>query len=251
MSKQAILEIKDLHASVEGKEILKGINLTIPYGELHAIMGPNGAGKSTLGSVIAGKEEFEVTRGEVIFKGKDILEMEPEERALEGVFMSFQNPVEIPGVSMPNFLRTIINAHREHRGDEPIPPAEFLKKMKEKSAFLGIEQMVRGRSVNEGFSGGEKKKNEMLQMMLLEPEFVILDELDSGLDIDAIRKVAEAVNNMRDSGNAFLAITHYQRLLDYIVPDVIHILVDGKIVKSGDKNLALELEKEGYEMMMG
>ncbi len=250
MSNNTLLEIKDLHAEVEGKKILKGINLSIPAGSVHAIMGPNGAGKSTLGSVIAGKEEFEVTRGEVLYKGRNILEMDPEERALEGVFMSFQNPVEIPGVSMPNFLRTIINAHREHRGEEPIAPAEFLRLMKEKAAFLGIEKMIRGRSVNEGFSGGEKKKNEMLQMMLLEPQFVVLDELDSGLDIDAIRKVSEAVNQMRSPDNAFLAITHYQRLLDYIVPDVIHILVDGRIVKSGDKNLALELEKDGYEMML-
>ncbi len=250
MNKKAVLEIKDLHARVEGKEILKGINLSIPYGEVHAIMGPNGAGKSTLGAVIAGKDDFEVTQGDILFKGKSILHKEPEERALEGVFMSFQNPMEIPGVSMPNFLRTIINAHRAYRGVEPISPAEFLRQMKEKASFLGIGQMIRGRSVNEGFSGGEKKKNEMLQMMLLEPDFIILDELDSGLDIDAIRKVSEAVNQMRGPEKSFLAITHYQRLLDYIIPDAIHILVDGRIVRSGDKSLAHELEKEGYEMMM-
>ena len=242
-----LLEIKDLHASIGGKEILKGVNLTINEGEVHAIMGPNGAGKSTLSAVLTGNPAYEVTRGEVYLKGQDLLAMEPEVRARAGVFLSFQYPVEIPGVSMTNFMRTAINAKREYEGKEPLSPREFLALMREKKKMLELPDKLNNRSVNEGFSGGEKKKNEIFQMAMLEPCLSILDETDSGLDIDALRIVAEGVNRLKTPQNASIVITHYQRLLDYIVPDFVHVLADGKIVKTGDKSLALELEEKGYE----
>ncbi|UBZ08318.1 Fe-S cluster assembly ATPase SufC [Salegentibacter mishustinae] len=242
-----MLKIKNLHASIEDKEILKGINLEINPGEVHAIMGPNGSGKSTLSSVIAGKEEFEQTEGEIIFENTEISEMDPEERAHKGIFLSFQYPVEIPGVSVTNFMKTAINAHRKANGLEDMQANEMLKKIREKSESLGIDRKFLSRSLNEGFSGGEKKRNEIFQMAMLEPKLSILDETDSGLDIDALKIVADGVNNLRSKDNAVLLITHYQRLLNYIVPDVVHVMVDGKIVKSGGKELALELEERGYE----
>ena len=242
-----LLEIKNLHASIGGKEILKGVNLTINEGEVHAIMGPNGAGKSTLSAVLTGNPAYEVTRGEVYLKGQNLLAMEPEIRARAGVFLSFQYPVEIPGVSMTNFMRTAINAKREYEGKEPLSPREFLALMREKKKMLELPDKLNNRSVNEGFSGGEKKKNEIFQMAMLEPCLSILDETDSGLDIDALRIVAEGVNRLKTPENASIVITHYQRLLDYIVPDFVHVLADGKIVKTGDKSLALELEEKGYE----
>ncbi len=242
-----LLEIKDLHASIGGKEILKGVNLVINEGEVHAIMGPNGAGKSTLSAVLTGNPAYEVTRGEVYLKGQNLLAMEPEIRARAGVFLSFQYPVEIPGVSMTNFMRTAINAKREYEGKEPLSPREFLALMREKKKMLELPDKLNNRSVNEGFSGGEKKKNEIFQMAMLEPCLSILDETDSGLDIDALRIVAEGVNRLKTPQNASIVITHYQRLLDYIVPDFVHVLADGQIVKTGDKTLALELEEKGYE----
>ena len=242
-----LLEIKDLHASIGGKEILKGVNLLINEGEVHAIMGPNGAGKSTLSAVLTGNPAYKVTSGEVYLKGQDLLAMPAEVRARAGVFLSFQYPVEIPGVSMTNFMRAAINAKREYEGKEPISPKEFLSLMREKKKLLELPDKLNNRSVNEGFSGGEKKKNEIFQMAMLEPCLAILDETDSGLDIDALRIVAEGVNKLKTPQNASIVITHYQRLLDYIVPDFVHVLADGKIVKTGDKTLALELEEKGYE----
>lgn len=242
-----MLTIKNLHASVDGKEILKGINLTINPGEIHAIMGPNGSGKSTLSSVLAGREDYEITEGEVTFNGKDLLELETEDRAREGLFLAFQYPIEIPGVSNVNFLKTAINEIRAYHGQEAISPKEFLEKVKEKQKLVELDNKLANRSVNEGFSGGEKKRNEIFQMAMLEPKLAILDETDSGLDIDALRVVAQGVNTLKNKDNAFIVITHYQRLLDYIVPDFVHILYNGRIVQSGGKELALELEKKGYE----
>ena len=241
-----LLEIRNLHASIAGKEILKGIDLTIRAGEVHAIMGPNGAGKSTLSAVLTGNPQYEVTEGSVILNGKDLLAMPAEQRAREGIFLSFQYPVEIPGVSMVNFMRTAVNEKRQYEGQEPLSPTAFLKLMREKRALLDMADKLNNRSVNEGFSGGEKKKNEILQMAMLQPCLSILDETDSGLDIDALRIVAEGVNKLKTPNNASIVITHYQRLLDYIIPDFVHVLADGRIVKTGDKNLALELEKNGY-----
>ncbi len=242
-----MLHIKDLHASIEGKEILKGINLEIKPGEVHAIMGPNGSGKSTLASVIAGQEDYEVTQGEIIFRNEDIQELDPEERAHKGVFLSFQYPVEIPGVSVTNFIRTAINETRKAQKLDPMPAGEMLKLIREKAELLEIDMKFLSRSLNEGFSGGEKKRNEIFQMAVLEPKLAILDETDSGLDIDALRVVSNGVNKLRNKDNAFVVITHYQRLLDYIVPDYVHVLMDGKIVKSGTKELAYELEEKGYD----
>ena len=242
-----MLSIKNLHASVEDKEILKGINLEINAGEVHAIMGPNGAGKSTLSSIIAGNENYEVSEGEIILEGEDISELAPEERAHKGVFLSFQYPVEIPGVSVTNFIKTAINESRKARGEEDMPANEMLKLIREKSELLEMDRKFLSRSLNEGFSGGEKKRNEIFQMAMLEPKLAILDETDSGLDIDALRIVANGVNKLKNEKNAVLVITHYQRLLDYIVPDFVHVLMDGKIVKSGDASLALELEEKGYD----
>lgn len=242
-----MLEIKDLHASIEDKEILKGLNLKVNAGEVHAIMGPNGAGKSTLASVISGKEEYEVTQGNITLENEDISELAAEERAHKGVFLSFQYPVEIPGVSVTNFMKTAINETRKARGQEEMPAREMLKLIKEKSELLEIDSKFLSRSLNEGFSGGEKKRNEIFQMAMLEPKIAILDETDSGLDIDALRIVANGVNKLKSENNAVIVITHYQRLLDYIVPDFVHVLHDGKIVKTGDKSLALELEEKGYD----
>ncbi len=242
-----MLSIKNLQASVEGKEILKGINLTVKAGEVHAIMGPNGSGKSTLASVLAGRSEYEITGGEVQFEGKDLLEMSPEERSHEGVFLAFQYPVEIPGVSTANFLKTALNEVRKHRGEEQLDAMDFLKLMKEKAKLMDIELSFLQRSLNEGFSGGEKKRNEIFQMAMLNPKLSILDETDSGLDIDALKIVSNGVNSLRSENNATIVITHYQRLLDYIVPDFVHVLYKGKIVKSGGKELALELESRGYD----
>jgi Fe-S cluster assembly ATP-binding protein len=242
-----MLEIKALHASINGTEILKGLNLTVRAGEVHAIMGPNGAGKSTLASVLAGKEDYEITSGEIVFEGKDLLELSVEERAREGVFLAFQYPVEIPGVSNVNFLKTAMNEIREHRGLPALSAKEFLSLVKEKSALVELDASLASRAVNEGFSGGEKKRNEIFQMAMLEPKLAVLDETDSGLDIDALRIVAQGVNTIKTSDNATLVITHYQRLLDYIVPDYVHVLFDGKIVKTGGKELALELEEKGYD----
>lgn len=242
-----LLNIKDLHVSINGKEIIKGFNLGINNGEVHAIMGPNGTGKSTLAAAITGREGYEVTSGEIIYKGQNILDLPPDVRANEGIFLSFQYPVEIPGVSITNFMRTAINAKREFHGKSPIAAGEFLKKMEEKKKLVDIQSKLTNRSVNEGFSGGEKKKNEIFQMAMLEPTFAVLDETDSGLDIDALKVVANGVNALRSEENAFLVITHYQRLLDYIVPDFVHVMYDGKIVKSGGKGLALELEEKGYD----
>ncbi|MCX6245083.1 MAG: Fe-S cluster assembly ATPase SufC [Bacteroidetes bacterium] len=242
-----MLSIKNLHASIKGKEILKGINLEVNKGEVHAIMGPNGTGKSTLASVIAGREVFDVTEGEITYKGKNLLKLPVEDRAREGIFMGFQYPVEIPGVSITNFMRTAVNEIRKYRGLDPIAAIEFLKLMEENKRLVEIQSNLTNRSVNEGFSGGEKKKNEIFQMAMLEPTLAILDETDSGLDIDALRIVANGVNKLRTKENAFVVITHYQRLLDYIVPDYVHVLFQGKIVKSGKKELALELEEKGYD----
>ncbi len=244
-----MLTIKDLHASVDDKDILKGIDLEIKAGQVHAIMGPNGSGKSTLSAVIAGKEEYEVTGGDVLLNGESLLEMDPEERAHEGVFLSFQYPVEIPGVSVTNFIKTAINESRKARGEKEMPASEMLKLIREKSELLEIDRKFLSRSLNEGFSGGEKKRNEIFQMAMLEPKLAILDETDSGLDIDALRIVANGVNKLRSEDNAVLVITHYQRLLEYIVPDVVHVLMDGKIVKTGGKELALELEAKGYDWL--
>jgi Fe-S cluster assembly ATP-binding protein len=245
--RKTILKVENLKANIEGQNILKGINIEIKEGEIHAIMGPNGSGKSTLASVLAGRELFEVSDGKVEFMGKDLLSMAPEERAREGLFLAFQYPVEIPGVSITNFMKAAVSQHREHKGLEPLTPAEFLKMMKERKEMVEITTTLTNRAVNEGFSGGEKKKNEVFQMAMLEPKMAILDETDSGLDIDALRIVAGGVNKLKNNQNAFLVITHYQRLLDYIVPDVVHVLYNGKIVKTGGKELALELEEKGYD----
>lgn len=242
-----MLSIKDLYVSVEGNEILKGINLEVKPGEIHAIMGPNGSGKSTLANVIAGKEEFRVTHGEVIYNGENLLEMAPEDRAKEGLFLSFQYPVEIPGVPMVNFLKTAVNEHRKHRDEKELTAGEFLKFMREKMELVDMHAELTNRSVNEGFSGGEKKKNEIFQMALLEPKLAILDETDSGLDIDALKTVAHGVNALRTPENATIVVTHYQRLLEYIIPNYVHVLYKGKIVKSAGKELALELEEKGYD----
>ncbi len=246
-----MLHINNLHAKIEdGVEILKGINLQINPGEVHAIMGPNGAGKSTLSSVIAGKEDYEITEGEILFEGKDIIEDAPEDRAHKGIFLSFQYPVEIPGVSVTNFIKAALNETRKAKGLEDMPAKEMLALIRENSEKLGIKRDFLSRSLNEGFSGGEKKRNEVFQMMMLNPKLAILDETDSGLDIDALRIVADGVNSFRNEGNAVLLITHYQRLLDYIQPDFVHVLADGKIIKTGDKNLALELEEKGYDWLL-
>nr|WP_299340775.1 Fe-S cluster assembly ATPase SufC [Allomuricauda sp.] len=242
-----MLQIKDLHASVEDKKILKGINLEVNAGEVHAIMGPNGSGKSTLAAVIAGKEEFEIKKGNITLEGEDLEELAPEERAHQGIFMSFQYPVEIPGVSVTNFIKTAINESRKARGLEDMPANQMLKLIREKAELLEIDRKFLSRSLNEGFSGGEKKRNEIFQMAMMEPKLAILDETDSGLDIDALRIVANGVNKLRGKDNAIIVITHYQRLLEYIVPDYVHVLHDGKIVKSGNKELALELEDKGYD----
>ncbi len=243
----AILQINNLHARIEEQNILKGVDLTVAAGEVHAIMGPNGSGKSTLASVLAGREEFEVTDGNVLYQGQELLEMEPDERALEGIFLAFQYPVALPGVSMNNFLRQALNQQREYRGEEPLSAGAFLKRMKECAALVGLDPQLMSRSVNDGFSGGEKKRNEIFQLAMLEPRLAILDETDSGLDIDALRTVADGVNALRRSDRSFVVITHYQRLLEYIIPDAVHVMVDGRIVRSGDKNLALELEEKGYD----
>ena len=242
-----VLTIKDLEAKAEDKQILTGINLKVNAGEIHAIMGPNGSGKSTLASVLAGRQDYEVTRGTVDFEGKDLLTLKPEERAREGIFMAFQYPVEIPGVSTINFMKTAINQIRSHRGQQPLDAVSFLSLMKEKMKLVGIDQSLLNRSLNEGFSGGEKKRNEIFQMAMLDPKLAILDETDSGLDIDALRIVANGVNKLRSKNNAIIVVTHYQRLLDYIIPDFVHVLYNGKIVKSGTKELALELEAKGYD----
>ena len=242
-----MIKIENLHARVEEKEILKGLNLTVNAGEVHAIMGPNGAGKSTLASVLAGREDFEVTEGSVDFDGKDLLDMDTEDRAREGLFLAFQYPVEIPGVSNVNFLRTAINEIREHKGEESISAKDFMALVREKSALVELDAKLASRSVNEGFSGGEKKRNEIFQMAMLNPKLSILDETDSGLDVDALRIVANGVNKLKTQDNATIIITHYQRLLDYIIPDFVHVLFDGKIVKTGGKELALELEEKGYD----
>ncbi|MBK6524832.1 MAG: Fe-S cluster assembly ATPase SufC [Crocinitomicaceae bacterium] len=242
-----LLTIKNLHAEVEGKQILKGLNLTVKAGEVHAIMGPNGAGKSTLAAVLSGKEGYEVTEGSADFDGANLFDLEADERAKEGLFLAFQYPVEIPGVSNINFLKTAMNEIREYRKQEPISAKDFLALVKEKSKLVELKDSLSGRSVNEGFSGGEKKRNEIFQMAMLEPKLAILDETDSGLDIDALRIVAAGVNKLKSENNAIIVITHYQRLLDYIIPDFVHVLADGKIVKTGDKNLALELEEKGYD----
>ena len=242
-----LLKIKNLHAAIDGKEILKGIDLEVNAGEVHAIMGPNGAGKSTLSAVLTGRECFEVTEGEVWFNGKNLLELPAEDRAREGIFLSFQYPVEIPGVSTVNFLKTAVNEQRKYKGLAPFPASEFLKMIREKMEMVNIDSRLLNRSLNEGFSGGEKKKNEIFQMAVLEPKLAILDETDSGLDIDALRIVASGVNKLKRPDNSTIVITHYQRLLDYIVPDVVHVLYDGRIVKTAGKELVLELEKYGYD----
>jgi len=244
-----MLKIENLHAGIEEKKILHGINLEIKPGEVHAIMGPNGSGKSTLASVLAGRENFEVIEGSVEFLGKDLLELSPEERAGEGLFLGFQYPVEIPGLSTTNFIKTAVNEVRKYRGEQALDAVAFLKMMKEKMALMNIDQSLLSRSLNEGFSGGEKKRNEIFQMAMLQPRLAILDETDSGLDIDAIRIVANGVNKLRSKDNAILLVTHYQRLLDYIVPDFVHVLYKGRIVKSGPKELALELEERGYDFI--
>ncbi|MBO4582117.1 MAG: Fe-S cluster assembly ATPase SufC [Bacteroidales bacterium] len=244
-----LLEIKNLHVSVEDKEILKGVNLTVRQGEVHALMGPNGNGKSTLASVIAGKDTYRVTQGEIIYKGKNLLSMSIEDRAREGIFLGFQYPVEIKGVSMTNFMKTALNEIRQYKGLPPLTAPEFLAKMEEKKKVVELTAKLSNRSVNEGFSGGEKKRNEIFQMAMLEPDLAILDETDSGLDIDALKVVAGGVNQLKTPQNSTIVITHYQRLLDYIVPDFVHILYEGKIAMTGDKNLALKLEKEGYDWL--
>jgi Fe-S cluster assembly ATP-binding protein len=242
-----MITIKNLHASIEGKAILKGLNLTVNAGEVHAIMGPNGAGKSTLASILAGREEYEITAGEIDFDGKDLLDLSVEERAREGLFLAFQYPVEIPGVSNVNFLRTAINEIREHKGETAMSAKEFMALVRDKSALVELDSKLASRSVNEGFSGGEKKRNEIFQMAMLNPKLAILDETDSGLDIDALRIVANGVNELKTDQNATIIITHYQRLLDYIIPDFVHVLYDGRIVKTAGKELALELEEKGYD----
>ncbi|MBI95190.1 MAG: Fe-S cluster assembly ATPase SufC [Flammeovirgaceae bacterium] len=242
-----MLEIKNLHASIDDTKILKGLNLSVSAGEVHAIMGPNGSGKSTLASVIAGREDYDVTDGEINFGGSELSDLGPDERAREGIFLAFQYPVEIPGVSTTNFMKTAVNQVREANGEKPLDAVQFLKLMKEKMKLVNIKQELLSRSINEGFSGGEKKRNEIFQMAMLEPKLAILDETDSGLDIDALKIVSNGVNALKSNDNATVVVTHYQRLLDYIVPDFVHVLMDGKIVKSGDKNLALELEEKGYD----
>lgn len=242
-----MIKIENLEASIDGKQILKGLNLEVRAGEVHAIMGPNGAGKSTLASVLAGREEYEITAGTIQFDGKDLLDLSTEDRAREGLFLAFQYPIEIPGVSNVNFLRTALNEIREYRGEEPISAKDFMSLVREKSAIVELDAKLASRSVNEGFSGGEKKRNEIFQMAMLQPKLAILDETDSGLDIDALRIVANGVNKLKNKDNATIVITHYQRLLDYIVPDFVHVLFDGKIVKTGTKELALELEEKGYD----
>lgn len=250
MSK-TLIEIKDLSASINGKEILKGINLTVNEGEVHAIMGPNGSGKSTLGYVLSGREGYDVTGGEVIYKGQDLVEMAPEERAREGLFLAFQYPVEIPGVNNTYFLRAAFNELRKHQGEEEMDAVDFLSVVKEKMKLLELPDSMMKRAVNEGFSGGEKKRNEIFQMAVLDPQLSVLDETDSGLDIDALKTVANGVNRLKREDNASIVITHYQRLLDYIVPDFVHVLFDGRIIKSGSKDLALELEEKGYDWITG
>ena len=242
-----MLKIENLHASIGGKEILKGINLTVRDGEVHAIMGLNGAGKSTLSNVIVGHPAYEVTEGSIIWDGKDLLSLKPEERAHEGIFLSFQQPVEIPGVSMVNFMRAALNAQRKYRGLEPLPAGDFLKLMREKRSIVELDSKLASRSVNEGFSGGEKKRNEIFQMAMLEPKLTILDETDSGLDVDALRIVAEGFNKLRKPESSAIVITHYQRLLDYLKPDVVHVLIDGRIVKTGGPELAAEIESRGFD----
>ncbi len=244
-----MLEIKDLHVEIDGKEILKGLNLSVGSGEVHAIMGPNGAGKSTLSYVLAGREGYEVTKGSVSYEGKDLLEMETDERACEGIFLAFQYPVEIPGVNNTYFLKAAVNAKRKYHGEDEMDAMEFMKLMKEKMPMVEMKQDLLTRSVNEGFSGGEKKRNEIFQMAVLEPKLALLDETDSGLDIDALRIVANGVNALRNEERSMVVVTHYQRLLDYIQPDFVHVLADGQIVKSGDKELALELEEKGYSWL--
>lgn len=245
-----MLEIKNLHANINGKEILKGIDLSVKAGEVHAIMGPNGSGKSTLSSVLVGNPAFEVTEGEITFKGKNLLDLSPEDRSHEGLFLSFQYPVEIPGVSMVNFMRAAVNEQRKYKGLPPVSATDFLKMMRDKRAIVELDNKLASRSVNEGFSGGEKKRNEIFQMAMLEPTLAILDETDSGLDIDALRIVANGVNKLRTPDNAAIVITHYQRLLDYIVPDVVHVLYKGRIIHSGDKTLAQRLERDGYDWLI-
>ena len=245
-----MIKIKKLHASIDGTEILTGINLEVKAGEVHAIMGPNGSGKSTLANVLAGRDEYEVTEGSVDFLGADLLDMDPEDRSRAGLFLAFQYPVEIPGVSNINFLKTAINEAREKRGEEPMSAKDFLKRVKEKSKLVELDGRLANRSVNEGFSGGEKKRNEIFQMAMLDPKLSVLDETDSGLDIDALRTVANGVNELKTKDNASIVITHYQRLLDYIVPDFVHVLYNGKIVKTGPKELALELEERGYDWII-
>tara|TARA_B100001778_G_scaffold160751_1_gene132069 strand:- start:874 stop:1644 length:771 start_codon:yes stop_codon:yes gene_type:complete len=247
VKKNIMLKIKNLHAKVEGKDILKGINLEIKAGEVHAIMGPNGSGKSTLASVITGKEEFEMTEGEILFEKENLEDISPEERAHKGIFMSFQYPIEIPGITTTNFIKTAINETRKARGQNDMPAKDMLKMLREKCDLLDIDQKFLSRSINDGFSGGEKKRNEIFQMAMLEPKLAILDETDSGLDIDALKIVANGVNKLKRQDNAVMVITHYQRLLDHIIPDYVHVLFDGKIVKSGSKELAVELEKKGYD----
>jgi Fe-S cluster assembly ATP-binding protein len=243
----SLLEIKDLHVRIEEKEILKGLSLTVNPGEVHAIMGPNGSGKSTLASVLAGREAYEVTAGEVLFDGQNLLELEPDVRAREGIFLAFQYPVELPGVSTANFLKQAVNSVRAHRGQPALGAGEFLKMMRERAGLVRLDPSLVSRSVNEGFSGGEKKRNEIFQLAMLEPRLAVLDETDSGLDIDALRIVADGVNQLRSADRSFIVITHYQRLLTYIVPDFVHVMVDGRIVQSGDKELALHLEEKGYD----
>ena len=242
-----MLEIKNLHAAINGKEILKGVDLTVRDGEIHALMGLNGAGKSTLSGVIVGHPAYEVTEGSIVWNGKDLLSLKPEERAHEGIFLSFQQPVEIPGVSMVNFMRAALNAKRKHQGLEPMPAADFLKLMREKRKIVELDSRLTGRSVNEGFSGGEKKRNEIFQMAMLEPKFAILDETDSGLDVDALRIVAEGFNKLRQADTSAIVITHYQRLLDYLKPNIVHVLIDGRIVRTGGPELATEIENRGFD----
>lgn len=246
-----MLEIKNLHAGVNGSEILNGVNLTVKTGEVHAIMGPNGSGKSTLAQVLAGREAYNVTEGQVLYEGKDLLDMAPEDRAREGLFLAFQYPVEIPGVSNMYFLKAALNSIRKYKGQEEMDAVDFLSFMKQRMKFLEMDQTLLNRPVNEGFSGGEKKRNEIFQMAVLQPKLAILDETDSGLDIDALRIVADGVNKLRSKENAVIVVTHYQRLLNYIIPDFVHVLVDGRIVKSGGKELALELEEKGYDWTKG
>ncbi len=245
-----ILQITDLHASIQGKEILKGITLSIDEGEIHAIMGPNGAGKSTLSAVLTGNPQYEVTQGSIVFKGKDLLSMPPEQRAREGIFLSFQYPVEIPGVSMVNFMRTAVNEKRAYEGKEPLSATEFLHLMREKRAIVGLDSNLANRSVNEGFSGGEKKRNEMFQMAMLEPALAILDETDSGLDVDALRIVAEGFNQIRKPDTSAIVITHYERMIEYIQPDFVHVLANGRVVHSGDRTLAQEIDQKGFDWLL-